>query len=140
MSVLQVKRQLSDIKDDYDSLQSTRLVTDLDITLEDLIWASDMVTSRSFAFPKQLGTAFHRMCINACSDWRVKLLSQPHMPLSALRHSRTSLRRQAFGRSYARVQRSRLPGSHAGITVHVSNAFGNSWLELRFCTVTGCSA
>ena len=60
MSVLQVKRQLSDIKDDYDSLQSTRLVTDLDITLEDLIWASDMVTSRSFAFPKQLGTAFHR--------------------------------------------------------------------------------
>ncbi|KAL0044789.1 hypothetical protein WJX82_009632 [Trebouxia sp. C0006] len=49
----QIKQQLADITDDYRRLQSTPLVSDLDISLEDLIWASDMVTSRSFVFPKQ---------------------------------------------------------------------------------------
>ena len=52
---MQVKQQLLDTEQDFDRLQNTPLVTSLDITLEDLIWASDIVTSRSFAIPKQLG-------------------------------------------------------------------------------------
>ncbi|DBB01977.1 TPA: hypothetical protein ACH3X1_000563 [Trebouxia sp. C0004] len=49
----QIKQQLADITDDYGRLQSTPLVHDLDISLQDLVWASDMVTSRSFVYPKQ---------------------------------------------------------------------------------------
>lgn len=49
----QIKQQLADITDDYRRLQSEPLANDLDITLQDLIWASDIVTSRSFVFPKQ---------------------------------------------------------------------------------------
>lgn len=63
--MLQIKQQLSDIKDDYSRLQSTALAQELDITLQDLIWASDMVTSRSFAFPKQLGGSSFSPCVLA---------------------------------------------------------------------------
>ncbi|KAL0024826.1 hypothetical protein WJX79_002354 [Trebouxia sp. C0005] len=49
----QIKQQLADVTDDYRRLQSTPLVKDLDISLQDLVWASDMVTSRSFVYPKQ---------------------------------------------------------------------------------------
>ena len=54
-TLMQTKDQLADIKRDFASLQSTSLVSDLNISLEEVIWASDMVTSRSFAFQKQLG-------------------------------------------------------------------------------------
>ena len=58
---LQIKQQLADITDDYRRLQSEPLANDLDITLQDLIWASDIVTSRSFVFPKQEGKS-HPVC------------------------------------------------------------------------------
>ena len=55
--VIQTKDQLADIKRDFASLETTSLVPDLNISLEEVIWASDMVTSRSFAFQKQLGAS-----------------------------------------------------------------------------------
>ena len=77
--MLQIKQQLADIKDDYSRLQSTSFATQLDVTLQDLVWASDMVTSRSFAFPKQLGAIspclatlilLCRVCINPSIAYR----------------------------------------------------------------------
>ena len=52
---IQVKQQLLDTEQDYDQLKSTPFVTSLGITLEDLKWATDMSTSRSFVIPKGLG-------------------------------------------------------------------------------------
>lgn len=53
---------MSDIKQDYSRLESTSMVSQLDVTFEDLVWVSDMVTSRSFAFPKQLGMRPATVC------------------------------------------------------------------------------
>jgi len=61
---LQIKQQLADITDDYRRLQSTALVNDSDITLQDLVWASDMITSRSFVYPKQEGVPHQICCAN----------------------------------------------------------------------------
>jgi len=46
---LQAKQQLDDIKELYWKLESSGLVTELNSTLEDLVWASDIVRSRAFA-------------------------------------------------------------------------------------------
>ena len=56
---LQVNQQLLDTEQDYDRLKNTPLVTSLGITLEDLMWATDIVNSRSFAIPKALGASLH---------------------------------------------------------------------------------
>lgn len=48
-----------DTEQDYDRVQNTPLATTLDLTLEDLTWAADMATSRSFGIPKQLGMHDH---------------------------------------------------------------------------------
>ena len=46
---MQAKQQLDDIKELYWKLESSGLVTELNSTLEDLVWASDIVRSRAFA-------------------------------------------------------------------------------------------
>jgi len=46
---LQAKQQLDDIKELYWKLESSGLVTELNSTLKDLVWASDIVRSRAFA-------------------------------------------------------------------------------------------
>lgn len=49
MHHLQAKQQLDDIKELYWKLESSGLVSELNSTLEDLVWASDIVRSRAFA-------------------------------------------------------------------------------------------
>ncbi len=46
---MQAKQQLDDIRELYWKLESSGLVTELNSTLEDLVWASDIVRSRAFA-------------------------------------------------------------------------------------------
>lgn len=61
----EAKQQLDDIKELYWKLESSGLVTELNSTFEDLIWASDIVRSRAFAIstpegwlsPKSIGIA-----------------------------------------------------------------------------------
>ena len=52
---MKVAEQWSELYRDIQALHSTPLVAELHITPEDLIWATDVVISRSFAGPKQLG-------------------------------------------------------------------------------------
>ena len=52
-----------DTEQEYDRLQNTPLATTLDLTLEDLTWAADMATSRSFGIPKQLGAHDHALVL-----------------------------------------------------------------------------
>ncbi|KAA6428995.1 MAG: hypothetical protein FRX49_01105 [Trebouxia sp. A1-2] len=61
----EAKQQLEDIRELYWKLESSGLVTELNSTLEDLVWASDIVRSRAFAIsapegwlsPKSIGVA-----------------------------------------------------------------------------------
>lgn len=48
----QVRQQSDTIQQAYKRLQSTPMVVKLGLTLEELVWAVDVVTSRSFAIPK----------------------------------------------------------------------------------------
>ena len=56
--LLQAKQQLDDIQELYWKLQSSGLVTELNSTLEELVWASDIVRSRAFAISKREGTLY----------------------------------------------------------------------------------
>ncbi|DBA96971.1 TPA: hypothetical protein ACH3X1_001295 [Trebouxia sp. C0004] len=61
----EAKQQLDDIRELYWKLESSGLVTELNSTLEDVVWASDIVRSRAFAIstpegwlsPKSIGIA-----------------------------------------------------------------------------------
>lgn len=55
MLLLQAKQQLDDIQELYWKLQSSGIVTELNSTLEELVWASDIVRSRAFAIAKRDG-------------------------------------------------------------------------------------
>lgn len=48
---LQVTKQRDTINQAYKRLQSTAMVTKLGLTLDELVWAVDVTTSRSFAIP-----------------------------------------------------------------------------------------
>ena len=52
---VQVEQQWTDLRQDIQALLKAPLVIDQQITPEDLVWASDVVTSRSFAGAKRLG-------------------------------------------------------------------------------------
>jgi len=54
-ALLQAKQQLDDIQELYWKLQSFGVVTQLNSTLEDLVWASDIVRSRAFAVSTKEG-------------------------------------------------------------------------------------
>ena len=55
---LQAKQQLDDIKELYEKVRWAGLVTQLNSTLEDLVWASDIVRSRSFAITTTPGQPY----------------------------------------------------------------------------------
>ena len=50
--ILQVQKRNATIQQAYKRLQSTAMVTKLGVTFDELTWAVDVVTSRSFAIPK----------------------------------------------------------------------------------------
>ena len=52
---LQVKQQQSELNEDVQHLQNTPLIQNLNITPEEIVWAANAVTSRSFAGLKKLG-------------------------------------------------------------------------------------
>ena len=49
---LQVQARNDSVQQAYKRLQSTAMVTKLGVTFDELVWAVDVVTSRSFAIPK----------------------------------------------------------------------------------------
>lgn len=53
--LLQIKQQLQDLHEDYDRLKATPAASQLKLSFDDILWASDMVTSRSFTIDRQLG-------------------------------------------------------------------------------------
>ena len=67
MSRLQVKKQWSEVNEDAHHLQETPLIKNLNITAEEMIWAANVVTSRTFAGLKKLGM-YSRSCLTCvCS-------------------------------------------------------------------------
>ena len=91
---LQAKQQLVDIEEDYDKLKTTPIVSELKISFEDLLWASDMCTSRSYAIQKQIGAqapvsfmfgnllchmSMHVGCLVVTCQHLLKIL--PHQPI-----------------------------------------------------------
>ena len=67
MSRLQVKKQWSELNEDAQHLQNTPLVKNLNITAEEIIWAANVVTSRTFAGLKKLGMYSHPCLTCVCS-------------------------------------------------------------------------
>ena len=53
----QVKQRLDEYQELYWKLQSSALVTDLNTTFDELVWASDMVRSRAFAIARRDGVS-----------------------------------------------------------------------------------
>ena len=55
MCCLQVKQEMDELQEVYWKLQSSPLVTQLNTTFDEFVWASDMVRSRAFAIAKSEG-------------------------------------------------------------------------------------
>ena len=55
MCCLQVGQQMDELQEAYWKLQSSPLVSQLNTTFDELVWASDMVRSRAFAIAKSEG-------------------------------------------------------------------------------------
>ena len=58
-----MQKQRSDYAEDIQHLQDARLIKNLNISPEEIIWAANAVTSRSFSGEKKLG-----MCTFGCSS------------------------------------------------------------------------
>ena len=63
MCCLQVKQQMDELQEVYWNLQSSPLVTQLNTTFDELVWASDVVRSRAFAIAKSEG---EKLCWSTC--------------------------------------------------------------------------